>query len=185
MEKITNVQHPWHIAIGENAPSEVIAVIEISQGSRMKYELDKSTGLLHLDRILYSSVSYPANYGLLPQTYYDDGDPLDILVLCSFPIAPLCTVSARVIGLMKMEDENGQDDKVIAVASGDPEFDQVLNIDDLTISRKNEIINFFDTYKLLEKKEVEVKGFEGKEKALQCVQYAMDLYQKKFTPVTS
>ncbi|MDE5492750.1 MULTISPECIES: inorganic diphosphatase [Weeksellaceae] len=180
MKTATYVQHPWHIAIGQNAPEEIIAVIEIPQGSRMKYELDKDTGLLHLDRILYSSVSYPANYGLLPQTYYDDGDPLDILVLSSFPISSLCTVAARVIGMMKMEDEHGLDDKIIAVASGDPEFNNVREIDDLTTSRKNEIMNFFDTYKLLEEKAVEVKGFVGRDKAVKCVQYAMDLYQKKF-----
>ena len=180
MEKITQVMHPWHIEIGENAPEEVIVVVEISQGSRMKYELDKPSGLLKLDRILYSSVTYPANYGLLPQTYFDDGDPLDVLVLSSYPIASLCTVNARVIGIMKMSDENGPDDKIIAVAIDDPNFTGVKDINDLLDAKKAEIAYFFSTYKLLENKDVEVLGFEGKEVGVKTVAYSMKKYKKKF-----
>mgnify|MGYP001549733753 FL=1 len=100
-----NVVHPWHISIGDEAPETVKAVIEIPKGSRMKYELHKESGLLKLDRVIYSSTHYPMNYGLVPQTYFDDGDPLDILVMCSFEIQPLCVVDARVIGIMHMEED--------------------------------------------------------------------------------
>ena len=115
--------HPWHdVTPGENLPAQFIAVVEIPTGSKVKYELDKQTGLLRLDRVLYSAVFYPANYGFIPQTYAEDDDPLDVLVLCQEPVAPLTLVQARAIGLMTMLDSGKPDHKILAVAVNDPEY---------------------------------------------------------------
>lgn len=175
------VQHPWHISIGENAPKIINAVIEISKDSRMKYELEKESGLLKLDRVLYSAVHYPMNYGLVPQTYFEDGDPLDILVMCSMNIEPLCVVESRVIGIMHMEDENGLDDKIISVADKDPAYMHINDIEDIPKHTIIELKNFFEFYKVLENKKVEVGELLGKEKAYQCVTNSMKLYQEKFS----
>jgi inorganic pyrophosphatase len=126
------VLHPWHGAhYGDNAPDHVNAFIEISQGSRAKYEIDKTTGLLRLDRVIYSSFHYPVNYGFIPKTLGEDGDPLDILVICSESIQPLCLVDATVIGNMQMIDHGEVDDKIIAVASKDPTVNHITEIDEL------------------------------------------------------
>lgn len=175
------VQHPWHISIGENAPEIINVVIEISKNSSMKYELEKTSGLLKLDRVLYSAVHYPMNYGLVPQTYFEDGDPLDILVMCSMNIEPLCIVEARVIGIMRMEDENGLDDKIISVADKDPAYMHVNDIEDIPKHTLNELKNFFEYYKMLENKKVEVGELLGKEQAFQCVKDSMRLYNEKFS----
>src|ERR1700742_5318185 len=124
--------HPWHdVTPGENLPTEFNALVEIPMGSSVKYELDKKTGLLRLDRILYSAVYYPANYGFIPQTYAEDDDPLDVLVLCQEPLQPLALIKARAIGLMTMIDSGASDDKVIAVATNDPEFSDYVEARDL------------------------------------------------------
>ena len=175
------VQHPWHISIGEKAPEVINVVIEISKNSSMKYELEKTSGLLKLDRVLYSAVHYPMNYGLVPQTYFEDGDPLDILVMCSMNIEPLCIVEARVIGIMRMEDENGLDDKIISVADKDPAYMHVNDIEDIPKHTLNELKNFFEYYKMLENKKVEVGELLGKEQAFQCVKDSMRLYNEKFS----
>src|SRR5574339_156727 len=126
------VYNPWHGAhYGENAPLAVNAVIEIPKGSRSKYEVDKATGLLRLDRVIYSSFHYPINYGFIPQTLGQDNDPLDILVICSQSIQPLCLVDATVIGNMQMIDNGTMDDKIIAVATKDPSVNHIASIEDL------------------------------------------------------
>src|ERR1700756_3332160 len=124
--------HAWHdVSPGELVPREFQAVIEIPLGSNVKYEVDKQTGLLRVDRIIHSAVFYPANYGFIPQTYADDDDPLDVLVLCQEPVQPLALISARAIGLMAITDAGTHDDKVLAVATGDPEFSGYAEVKDL------------------------------------------------------
>ena len=176
-----SVQNPWHISIGEKAPGVINAVIEIPKNSSMKYELDKESGLLKLDRVLYSAVHYPMNYGLVPQTYFDDGDPLDILVMCSMDIEPLCIVEARVIGIMRMEDENGEDDKIISVADRDPAFMHINDVADMPKHTLNELKNFFEFYKLLENKKVKVGELLGKQQAYECVSKSIQMYKEKFS----
>src|SRR5215207_694491 len=141
--KTINVLHPWHGAgYGPQAPERVNALIEIPQGSRTKYEIDKATGLLKLDRVIYSSFHYPVNYGFIPQTLGQDGDPLDILVLCSQPVQSLCLVEATVIGNMQMMDTGQVDDKIIAVASKDPSVNHYLKMEDLPQHFLLELKNF-------------------------------------------
>lgn len=177
---MTTVQHPWHVSIGDKAPEIINAIIEIPKNSSMKYELEKTSGLLKLDRVLYSAVHYPMNYGLVPQTYFEDGDPLDILVMCSMDIEPLCIVEARVIGIMRMEDENGLDDKIVSVADKDPAYMHINDIEDIPKHTLNELKNFFEYYKVLENKKVEVGELLGKEQAYKCVTDSMKLYNEKF-----
>src|SRR3982751_2778708 len=141
--KTINVLHPWHGAdFGKKVPENVNALIEIPQGSRTKYEIDKETGLLKLDRVIYSSFHYPVNYGFIPQTLGDDGDPLDILVLCSQSIQSLCLVQATVIGNMQMIDSGEKDDKIIAVASKDPSVNHITSIDELQKTFFSELRNY-------------------------------------------
>lgn len=172
--------HPWHIAIGEEAPAIVKAVIEIPKGTRLKYELDKTTGLLKLDRVLYSAMYYPMNYGLIPRTWFEDGDPLDILVMCSQDIEPLCIVDARVVGIMHMEDEHGTDDKIISVAAHDPAFSHINDLPDIPSHHMTELQNFFESYKTLEKKTVRVGNMLGRDAARQCIAKSMEAYKQKF-----
>ena len=172
--------HSWHISIGTRAPEIVKAVIEIPKGSRMKYELDKATGLLRLDRVLYSAMFYPMNYGFVPQTYFDDGDPLDILVMCSIEVNPLCIVDVKVIGIMHMEDENGIDDKILATASNDPAYHHINDLGDVPQHHMDELKHFFEGYKTLENKKVKVGSLYGRNKAYDCVTRSMEMYKTKF-----
>jgi inorganic pyrophosphatase len=150
--------HPWHdVPLPDDPTAWFPAFIEIPKGSKVKYELDKATGLLRVDRVLYSSVHYPANYGFVPRTYCDDGDPLDVLVLGQEEVAPQVLLRARAIGVMRMRDEKGQDDKIIAVHVDDPEYSSYLSIGDLPQHRLRELQRFFMDYKLLEGKEVMVE----------------------------
>src|ERR1700704_774485 len=150
--------HPWHdVTPGERLPLEFNALIEIPMGSSVKYELDKRTGLLRLDRVLYSAVYYPANYGFIPQTYAEDEDPLAVLVLCQEAVQPLALIQARAIGLMTMVDSGASDDKVIAVATNDPEFNTYVEARDLPSHRLLVLKRFFQDYKQLEGKLVEVE----------------------------
>src|SRR5688572_132754 len=175
------VFHPWHGAeCGENAPEIVNALIEIPQGSRTKYEIDKKTGLLKLDRVIYSSFHYPVNYGFIPQTLGEDGDPLDILILCSQSIQPLCLVQATVIGNMQMIDTGEKDDKIIAVASKDPSVNHMRDISELPKHFFNELKNYFEQYKVLESKEVRIDNFQNKEEAYTIINEAISLYRKTF-----
>ena len=162
--------NPWHtVSIGENAPEIVEAIIEIPKGSRSKYELDKDTGMLRLDRILYSSVYYPANYGFIPQTYCDDKDPLDIIVLTQATVLPMSIMRAKVIGVMRMIDGGEADDKIIAVSPDDMSIAHIDNIEELPRHLLRELRAFFEDYKKLENKTVEVDKFQNKEKAWEIV----------------
>src|SRR5271165_6987282 len=149
--------HPWHdVTPGDKLPQEFDCVIEIPFGSSVKYELDKASGLIKLDRILYSAVYYPANYGFIPQTRAEDDDPLDVLVLCQEPVAPLTLVKARTIGLMTMVDSGKKDHKILAVAADDPEYNGFKEAAELPSHRLAILRRFFQDYKTLEGKAVEV-----------------------------
>jgi len=177
----TTVLHPWHGAhYGDSSPEIVNAMIEIPQGSRTKYEIDKTTGLLKLDRVIYSSFHYPVNYGFIPQTLGEDGDPLDILVLCSQSIQALCLVQATVIGNMQMIDSGEKDDKIIAVATKDPSVNHITSIDELPKHFISELRNYFEQYKVLENKQVQIENFQSKEEAYSIIGEAIALYQRKF-----
>ncbi len=172
------MKHPWHdVVVGNNAPEIVNAIIEIPKNTRAKYELDKDSGLLKLDRVLYSSVYYPANYGFIPQSYCDDKDPLDIIVLSQIEIVPMCLVEAKVIGVMQMIDGGEMDDKIIAVAKNDMSVNHIGNIEELPAHFFKELQRFFEDYKILENKEVVIKKFQNKEKALQIVEQSLSDYQ--------
>ena len=175
------ILHPWHGAhYGDNAPQIVNGLIEIPQGSRTKYEIDKTTGLLKLDRIIYSSFHYPINYGFIPQTLGQDGDPLDILVMCSESIQPLCLVEATVIGNMQMIDTGVADDKIIAVASKDPGVNYIKEMAQLPQHFIAVLRNYFEQYKVLENKKVEIDDFQDKQAAYTVIEEAIALYKTKF-----
>jgi inorganic pyrophosphatase len=155
----------------------VEVIIEIPRGSRNKYEMDKATGTIRLDRVLYSSVHYPTDYGFIPRTLAEDGDPLDILVLVEEPTFPGCRLLARPIGLLRMRDDKGPDDKVIAVPAADPRFAQVEDLTDVSAHWQREIETFFRTYKLLEERETEIYGWDGRDAAWQMIETARAAYQ--------
>ena len=178
---MTRKNNPWHsVKYGENAPAEVTGIIEIPKGSKAKYELDKESGLLKLDRVLFSSIHYPANYGFIPQTYCDDQDPLDILVICSIDVQPMCIIEAKVIGVMQMIDNNEEDDKIIAVAKNDMSVNHINDISQLPPHTLIEIRRFFEDYKKLENKEVIVEQFLGPEQAYEIIQKSIELYNTTF-----
>jgi inorganic pyrophosphatase len=168
--------HPWHDLPLRDGDT-LCAVIEIPKGSKVKYELDKATGLLRVDRVLYSAVHYPANYGFLPRTLTADGDPLDVLVLGQEPVVPLCVVRARPIGVMGMTDEKGRDDKIIAIHADDPEYAVYREIDDLPPHRLKELERFFLDYKILERKVVKVEQLSGRAAADRIVAEAETMYR--------
>ena len=181
MSKNIYVKNPWHSASpGPNAPKIVNAIIEIPAESKAKYELEKETGLLKLDRVLYSAVHYPANYGFIPQSYCDDNDPLDILVFCTVSVQPMCMMEAKVLGVMHMLDQGEADDKIIAVAKGDNALSHFNDISELPQHLLDQIQRFFEDYKKLEKKEVKVGHYENSEVAQKTVQESLELYKKKF-----
>ncbi|KAM0885073.1 hypothetical protein ACQ4PT_030573 [Festuca glaucescens] len=169
--------HPWHdLEIGPEAPTVFNVVVEITKGSKVKYELDKKTGLIKVDRILYSSVVYPHNYGFVPRTLCEDNDPLDVLVLMQEPVVPGSFLRARAIGLMPMIDQGEKDDKIIAVCADDPEYRHYNDISELSPHRLQEIKRFFEDYKKNENKEVAVDAFLPATTAIEAIQYSMDLY---------
>ncbi len=171
----------WHdMDPASITPTDFTAVIEIPKGSKCKYELDKYTGLLKLDRILYTSTHYPANYGFIPRTFADDEDPLDVLVLCSEPIYPLTLIRVYPIGVMRMIDGGKMDDKIIAIPFSDPTYLGISSIDELPSHIFDEIMHFFTVYKQLENKQTAVKTLFGREEAEKIIQAAIDDYQKKF-----
>ncbi|HXE35591.1 MAG TPA: inorganic diphosphatase [Verrucomicrobiae bacterium] len=170
--------HAWHdVSPGDELPRDFQAVIEIPLGSNVKYELDKPSGLLKVDRIIHSAVFYPANYGFIPQTYAEDNDPLDVLVLCQEPVQPLALIKARAIGLMSMIDSGASDDKIIAVATGDPEFSSYLEARDLPPHRLLVLRRFFQDYKLLEGKKVEVEEIRPAYAALTVIERSLARYK--------
>lgn len=173
--------NPWHdISCGRDAPGVVNAIIEISKGSKGKFELDKDSGLIRLDRVLYSSVHYPANYGFIPQTFCDDKDPLDILVFASIEIPKMCLIDAKVIGVMRMVDSGEIDDKILAVAANDISVSHLNDISELPPHTTIEMRAFFEDYKNLEHKEVVVEEFYGREKAYEIINEAIALYETTF-----
>ena len=172
--------HPWHDSYVDEAviSTGFPVVIEIPKGSKNKYELDKETGLLRLDRVLYSAVYYPADYGFIPRTYCDDGDPLDALVLGQEPVYPLTIVQARAIGVMRMRDEKGIDDKIVAVSVYDPAFSDYTDKAQLPAHLLREVKRFFEDYKTLEHKQVIVEDMLGVADAVRIIREALDLYRK-------
>jgi inorganic pyrophosphatase len=171
--------HPWH-----DLPNPLMSVdegfnvvIEIPKGSKVKYELDKPSGLLRVDRVLYSAVHYPANYGFLPRSYCADGDPLDVLVLGNEPVVPLSMMFARAVGVVGMEDQGLRDDKIIAVHIHDPAFEEYNDVDQLPKHTMREIQRFFEDYKTLENKQVKVEEMGGAAEAVRVVRAALELYQ--------
>jgi len=172
--------HPWHdIAVDETRISSAFpVVIEIPKGSTNKYELDKDTGLLRLDRALYSAVHYPADYGFIPRTYCGDGDPLDVLVLGQEPVYPLTIVEARAIGVMRMRDEKGVDDKIVAVCVRDPAYADYSHQDQLPRHVLRQVRRFFEDYKTLEQKDVVVEDLLGPSDAVGVIAEALELYRQ-------
>jgi inorganic pyrophosphatase len=172
--------HPWHdVSPGEEIPKEFYCIIEIPFGSSVKYELDKNSGLIKLDRVLYSAVYYPANYGFIPQTLAEDDDPMDVLVLCQETVVPLTLIHARAIGLMTMIDAGKKDHKVIAVATEDPEFNSYSEAAEMPPHRLNMLRRFFQDYKQLEGKAVEVDQIQPAEKAYPSIEEALARYSSQ------
>jgi inorganic pyrophosphatase len=166
------------LAPGPSVPEVVYAVIEIPKGSRNKYEYDKDMEAFALDRVLYSPFIYPAEYGIIPQTLYDDGDPMDIMVLMEQPTFPGCVIETRPIGIMRMIDGEDNDDKILGVPINDPRFKDVTDIDDVPEHLLKEIAHFFKEYKHLEGKTTEVLGWENAQKALEAIEHSIELYKK-------
>ncbi len=172
--------HPWHdVTPGEDIPQEFNAIIEIPFGSSVKYELDKESGLIKLDRILYSAVYYPANYGFIPQTLAEDHDPLDVLVLCQETVVPLTLIHARTIGIMTMIDQGEKDHKIIAVATDDPEFNSYREAAEMPPHRLTMLRRFFQDYKLLEGKAVEVDEIQPARDAYPIIEDALMRYSRQ------
>ena len=172
--------HPWHDTYVDDS---VIAtgfpvIVEIPKGSTNKYELDKETGLLRLDRVLYSAVYYPADYGFIPRTYCDDGDPLDALVLGQEPVFPLTIVQARALGVMRMRDDKGVDDKIVAVSVRDPSFEGYTDKSQLPAHVLRQVQRFFQDYKVLENKQVVIEDLLGPEDALRNIRESLELYRQ-------
>ena len=172
----------WHdISMDRITPDDFIAVIEISKGSKNKYELDKETGLMILDRVLYTSTHYPANYGFIPNTFAEDNDPLDVLVLCSEPIYPASLVRCYPIGVISMQDEGYIDDKIIAIPFGDPMYNCYSTIDQLPSHIFDEMIHFFSVYKTLEGKTTALSDARGKDEAIVIIKQSVKRYKEVFT----
>ena len=171
----------WHDIAQERITTKKFeAFIEIPKGCKAKYELDKETGLLKLDRVLYTSTVYPANYGFIPRTYADDGDPLDVLVLCNEPIYPCTLVKCYPIGVITMIDGGSLDEKIIAIPFGDPTYNQYKDISDLPAHIFNEMVHFFNVYKALEDKEAVAKEVNSHEAAIEVISKALAHYEDCF-----
>jgi len=173
----THPFHPWH-DVNPGTPSSFTAVVEIPLGSSNKYELDKGSGLLKLDRVLYSAVHYPANYGFIPQTLADDGDPLDVLILAAEPVYPMTLVTARPIGLMTMMDQNELDYKIIAVGIHDPEYNTYHDVHELPKHRVAVIKRFFEDYKTLENKRVVVDDILPALETVSVIEKSLAVYRE-------
>jgi inorganic pyrophosphatase len=173
--------HPWHdLGPGDKVPREFYSVVEIPLGSNIKYELDKNSGLLRLDRVLYSAVFYPANYGFIPRTLAEDHDPLDVLVLCQASVTPLTMIYARAIGLMTMTDSGDKDHKIIAVAMSDPEYNSYREVSELPPHKLLMVRRFFQDYKQLEGKIVEVDEILPAAEADPIIEESLEAYWKKY-----
>ena len=175
------IKHPWHeVSIGTNPPEIVNGIIEIPKGSRAKYEIDKDSGLIKLDRVIYASMYYPLNYGFIPQTLGEDGDPLDIVVLTQVSVVPLCLIPSKVIGVMRMVDLGQADDKIIAVAQQDASVSHINDVSELPEYFKIELKHFFENYKTLENKKVVVDEFESKDKATEIIVQCIERYKNSY-----
>jgi inorganic pyrophosphatase len=175
------VKHPWHeVSIGDNPPEFVNGIIEIPKGSRAKYEIDKDSGLIKLDRVLYASMYYPLNYGFIPQTLGEDHDPLDIVVLTQVTVVPRCLIPSKVIGVMRMIDKGEADDKIIAVAMQDVSVSHIQDVKDLPEYFTVELKHFFENYKTLENKKVIVDEFQSKDKAMEIIEESIRYYKQEF-----
>ncbi len=171
----------WHdISPKRITPEDFICVIEIPKGSKKKYELDKETGYIILDRILYTSTHYPANYGFIPRTYGDDNDPLDVLLICAQSLEPMSLVRAYPIGVISMMDNGRADEKIIAIPFNDPTYNQYSDIDQLPAHVFNEMRHFFSVYKNLENKDTVVDEVKGREEAVKIIKAGMDYYIRSF-----
>lgn len=175
------VQHPWHeVAIGPNPPEILNGIIEIPSGSRAKYEIDKESGLIKLDRVIYASMYYPLNYGFIPQTLGEDHDPLDIVVLTQVSVVPMCLIPCKVIGVMQMVDRGEADDKIIAVALQDASVSHINEASELPDFFKIQLKHFFENYKTLENKVVIVDEFLGKAEAIPIIEQSIKYYKENF-----
>lgn len=175
------IKHPWHeVSIGNNPPDQVNAIIEIPKGSRAKYEIDKDSGLIKLDRVIFASMYYPLNYGFIPQTLGEDHDPLDIVVLTQVTVVPGCLIPCKVIGVMQMIDRGEADDKIIAVAEQDPSVSHLTDVKDLPDYLTAELKHFFENYKTLENKKVVVDEFLSKGKAEEIINTSIQFYKDTF-----
>lgn len=171
----------WHdISPGKNIPDEINVIIEISKGSKNKYEIDKETGLIALDRAMKTAQDYPFDYGFVPQTYWDDDDALDVIVLTTYPLAPGILVKVRPVGIMNMIDGGDADDKIISVPVDDPRWDEVQDLENINKHTIKEMEHFFSTYKTIENKEVKVTGFKDASEAKKALARSMELYNNKF-----
>ncbi|OIO30940.1 inorganic pyrophosphatase [Candidatus Nomurabacteria bacterium CG1_02_43_90] len=169
----------WHdVSLGKNVPEEINVIVEIPKGSKNKYEIDKETGLIALDRAMHTSQDYPFDYGFAPQTLWDDGDALDVVILTTYPLFPGILVAVRPVAIMHMTDSGEGDDKVIAVPLDDPRWSEVQDLGDINKHTLKEMEHFFTTYKKIQNKIVEVSGFEGKDAAHQAVLKSIELYKK-------
>ena len=171
--------HPWHdLSPGENPPEIVDTLVEIPRGGHVKYELDKRSGLLRMDRVLFAAMHYPANYGFIPQTFAEDDDPLDVLVLCQNRVEPMTLIASRPIGMMVMTDENKADHKIVAVAVGDPSQNSYRELGDLPEYELEVVQTFFEDYKTQEKDKVEVDGFRDRQAAHEVIEAAIERYHE-------
>lgn len=172
----------WHeISAGDDAPDIINVIIECPKGSKNKYEIDKENGLIRLDRAMKTSQDYPFDYGFVPQSYWDDGDALDVVLLATYPLAPGILVEARPVGIMNMVDCGDSDDKIIAVPKSDPRFDEITDLGDVNPHTLKEMRHFFETYKVIDGKKVVVKGFKKKKDALVAIRRGLRMYREKFT----
>jgi len=168
------------VSRGENIPNEINVIVEIPKGSKNKYEIDKETGLIALDRAMHTAQDYPFDYGFVPQTLWDDGDALDVVLLTTYPLFPGILVAARPVAIMHMIDGGEGDDKIIAVPVHDPRWNDVKDLSDLNKHTLKEMEHFFTTYKQIQNKVVEVSGFEGKDVAEAGVLKSIELYNQKY-----
>jgi inorganic pyrophosphatase len=175
--------HLWHnLASGPNPPDVIYTIVEVPKGSRNKYEYSKTAGVIKLDRVLYSPLHYPGDYGFIPQSYFDDHDPMDILVMMNAPTFPGCVIESRPLGMFKMIDKGLPDYKVLAVPSTDPNFEDYHDLDDVPRHFPKEVEHFFMVYKQLQGAEVKNEGWVGADEAKQAILHSMALYREKFPP---
>ena len=172
----------WHdLELGENAPLRFNVIIEISKGSKNKYEIDKKTGLIKLDRAMKTAQDYPFDYGFAPQTLWEDGDALDVIVLSTYPLNTGILVEVRPVAVMHMIDGGEYDDKIITVPINDPRWEEVNDLEDINKHTIKEFKHFLETYKTIESKTVEITGVEGKDKAMEAIKKSVELYKSKFS----